>query len=329
MHRTAPLSILITITILMSTAAVAQDEESAPATEAGESLDLSAVLQAFSEAENVEDFEKRLNDPDQGIVNLDLNEDDEVDYVGVFEEVDGNVRVMILRVPLSEDQNQDVASVELEKTGEDVTAQVVGDPEIYGEGYIIEPDISEAALFEVPKAEPLELASSDGQFVWPEQELPPAWESAAVVVRSWGVVRVVFAPGYKPWRSPYRWKRYPSRYRARRPVARSSYRSRHYRHKSYRRTTHRRSHRAGNVYSSNRSSSNLAKQKQRKVSPATSTVNSKSGSPGTSKGSSTTQKTTQHKNQSTNASSSSSHRKSPSRDGPSHSRGGGLQPVRR
>jgi len=35
--------------------------------------------------ENLEDFEKKLNNPDTQISNLDLNEDGEVDYLRVIE----------------------------------------------------------------------------------------------------------------------------------------------------------------------------------------------------------------------------------------------------
>ncbi len=61
--------------LLCSGAAQAQSED-APATEAGQDLDLFGVLETFSESEDLEDFEKRLNDPDMGLNNMDLNQDE-------------------------------------------------------------------------------------------------------------------------------------------------------------------------------------------------------------------------------------------------------------
>lgn len=238
--------------------------EPAPTSEAADGLSLHAVLEVFKEAKDVEDFEARLNDPEAGIVNLDLNADDEVDFVSVFEEVDGAVHVLILRVPISEHESQDVGSIELEQVGEDVTVQVVGDPGLYGPDYIVEPDVSETAWFEWrPAGEPIVIASADGGWL-PEWSGDPAGESfetaVVIVVRTWPAVRVIYAPGYVVYRSAYRYRRYPPYWYARRPVHYSAYRSRtaHYRrHHRYAHT--RNSPRASNVYKNNKVSSPAVK----------------------------------------------------------------------
>jgi hypothetical protein len=240
------------------------EAEPAPATEAAQDLDLFAVLDVFKESQNVEDFETRLNDPDAGVVNLDLNGDEEVDFLGVFEEVDGEVHVLILRAFISADESQDIASIELERIGEDVTVQVVGDPGIYGPDYIIEPDLGEEASLSTqiamqPAIEPVVIASADGSW-WPRfsrAESDGSFDLAAVVVvRTWPTVTVIYTTGYRHYRSPYRWHRYPTHYRARRPAARHHYRNHTAHHrKHHRQTTHRRSNRASNVYNKNSISS--------------------------------------------------------------------------
>ena len=241
-----------------------------PATEAkiGDDLDLFAVLDTFKASETVEDFERRLNDPDAAIVNIDLNGDDEVDFLGVFEEGDGEVRVVILRAFMAENESQDVASIELERRGEDVTVQVVGNPALYGPDYIVEPDLSEEASLStrlvvrplhVSELAPVLVASADARW-WPAFE--PAEDegafdlAAVVVVRTWPAVYVMYGPGYTYYRSTYVWRSYPSYYRARRPVARSHYRHHTAHHRDrYRRTNHRSSTRASNVYRNNATSS--------------------------------------------------------------------------
>ncbi len=45
----------------------------------------------------MEDFENKLNDKANEVNNLDLNSDDQVDYIGIVEEVEGDTHVLILR----------------------------------------------------------------------------------------------------------------------------------------------------------------------------------------------------------------------------------------
>ncbi|UCE41039.1 MAG: hypothetical protein JSV17_16625 [Candidatus Aminicenantes bacterium] len=86
-----------------------------PLTEAGEELDLYGVLELFQEAEDLEAFEKALNDPNSEVNNLDLDENGKVDYIRVEEYVEGNTHVIVLQVPLEENEYQDVTTIEIEK----------------------------------------------------------------------------------------------------------------------------------------------------------------------------------------------------------------------
>jgi cystathionine beta-lyase family protein involved in aluminum resistance len=62
-----------------------------------DNLDLRAVASMFGESANLQDFERRLNDPKYQISNLDLNGDNEVDYLRVIESVEERTHVVIIR----------------------------------------------------------------------------------------------------------------------------------------------------------------------------------------------------------------------------------------
>ena len=103
-------------------------------------LDLEAVASIFGDSKDLEDFEKRLNDPKIQISNLDLNEDAFVDYLRVVEISENNTHIIAIQAVLGEDLFQDIATIEIEKDTKGVTnVQVVGDVYIYGRNYIIEP----------------------------------------------------------------------------------------------------------------------------------------------------------------------------------------------
>ena len=108
--------------------------------EISDNLDLKAVASIFGDSENLEDFEKRLNDPKLKISNLDLNDDRQVDYLRVIESVEGNTHLIVIQAILERDIFQDVANIEVEKDRyNNLQVQVVGDPYMYGSNYIYEP----------------------------------------------------------------------------------------------------------------------------------------------------------------------------------------------
>ena len=103
-------------------------------------LDLEAVASIFGDSKNLEDFEKRLNDPKTQISNLDLNEDTYVDYLRVVEIFENNTHIIAMQAVLGDDIFQDIATIEVEKDIKGVTnVQVVGNVYMYGANYIIEP----------------------------------------------------------------------------------------------------------------------------------------------------------------------------------------------
>ena len=120
----------------------AQDKTTVNATssEISDNLDLRAVASIFGESKDLADFEFRLNDPKEQISNLDLNNDNKVDYLRVIETLVGNVHLIIIQAVLGKDQFQDVATVEVETDSNNrMQVQVVGDVYMYGKNYIYEP----------------------------------------------------------------------------------------------------------------------------------------------------------------------------------------------
>ncbi|MEP6803786.1 MAG: hypothetical protein ABI892_04625, partial [Flavobacterium sp.] len=80
-----------------------------------DNLDLRAVASIFGESANLQDFERRLNDPKYQISNLDLNGDDQVDYLRVIESVEDRTHVVIIQSVLDRDVYQDIATIDVER----------------------------------------------------------------------------------------------------------------------------------------------------------------------------------------------------------------------
>lgn len=142
-------------------------------------LDLNAVSSLFGESRDLAEFEWRLNDPSLQISNLDLNGDGAVDYLRVIETSRGNLRVIVIQAIIGRDHYQDVAAIEVYRESSRYTrVQVIGDPYIYGNGYIIQPYYGYSPVI--------------FNYFWDR-------------------------PRYTPYYSRYRWDYYPNRYRPWRP----------------------------------------------------------------------------------------------------------------
>jgi hypothetical protein len=136
------LLLLSLLTSVFATQIQAQDRTSVNAmnAEISDNLDLRAVASIFGESRDLQDFERRLNDPQLQISNLDLNNDNEVDYLRVIETVENRTHLIIVQSVLDEDVYQDVATIDVEKDRNNkIHVQVVGDVFMYGENYIYEP----------------------------------------------------------------------------------------------------------------------------------------------------------------------------------------------
>lgn len=181
----------------------------------GDNFSLQGALQMFQKAGSPEEFEKLVNTQDNSVNNLDLNGDGETDYVRVIDKMDKDVHALILQVPVSETESQDIAVIEMEKTG-DTTAvlQIIGDEDIYGEETIVEPDgggEDEAFIDNNYYNRSLSGPNADFYSVAPARIVVNVW--------FWPSVRFVYAPIYRPWISPWRWRHYPVWWRPWRPLA--------------------------------------------------------------------------------------------------------------
>jgi hypothetical protein len=139
--KTKLLTLSVMATFSISTL-FAQDKTTVTAqnSDISENLDLRAVATVFGDASDLEDFERRLNDPKAQISNLDLNNDNYVDYLRVIESIEGNSHLVIVQAVLDKDVYQDVATIEVERDSNNrVQVQVVGDVYMYGTNYIYEP----------------------------------------------------------------------------------------------------------------------------------------------------------------------------------------------
>ncbi len=142
MNRKIKISVFVLLLLFVSYVVYAQENITivTPSTEVAQDLDLYAVAEIFKDSENLDEFEKALNDPEIGINNLDLDRDGYVDYIRVVEQVTDYTHVIILQVPLGEDEFQDVATIEIEKIGhENYNMQVRGNEVIYGADYYVTP----------------------------------------------------------------------------------------------------------------------------------------------------------------------------------------------
>jgi len=98
------LSAFILFTII-GHVSVAQNNNEEKLNLPGDNLNLYAVMNLFQESETLEGFEKNLNAEDSKINNLDLNNDDNIDYIKVLDYVDGEAHTIVLQVAVNEKEN--------------------------------------------------------------------------------------------------------------------------------------------------------------------------------------------------------------------------------
>jgi hypothetical protein len=128
-------------TLIMSVMSAQRTYVTANSADISDQLDLRAVATLFGESMNLQEFERNLNDPEIQISNLDLNGDNFVDYLRVIEHNDRNTHLIIIQAVLESDVFQDVATIEVEnnRRRRHAQVQIVGNPYIYGNNFIIEP----------------------------------------------------------------------------------------------------------------------------------------------------------------------------------------------
>jgi hypothetical protein len=208
----------------------------------GDHFSLEGALELFQKSDSPESYEKAINTEKSSINNLDLNGDGETDYIKVITKKDGDIHLIILQVPISDNEDQDIAVIEIEKKGNDnAILQIIGDEDIYGDEVIVEP--------------------FDGEDEADQRRGPSNYYSTpTIVVNVWGwpCVRFVYAVGYRPWVSPWRYRTYPTWWRPWRPLGWAVWhplRTRHFHHAHVRVVHTHRVVTAHNIYKPSRASS--------------------------------------------------------------------------
>ncbi len=148
-------------------------------------LDLQAVGDVFKDSKNLDDFEKNLNDPDNGINNLDLDNDGNVDYIRAMEKTQDNTHLVVLQAQLGKDDYQDVATIEVQKDKDDYNVQIQGNEDVYGKDVYVVP--------------------------------------AVVHVSAWPIIGLMYGPAYHPYRSAFYFGFYPHWWHPFHPLARHIY----------------------------------------------------------------------------------------------------------
>ncbi len=173
----------------------------------GDNLNLYAVMNLFQQSETLEAFERGLNDPESMINNLDLNGDNLVDYIMVFDYKDGNIHNIVMRVALNRNEYQDVAVFTVEQFRDgSVQIQLVGDVALYGPNYIVEPIYAERPN---PGYTGSVAATTTTTTTTTRRNVTVVHTTYYEVAR-WPVIVYIYQPVYRPWRSAWSWGYYPS-----------------------------------------------------------------------------------------------------------------------
>ncbi len=156
----------------------------------GDNLNLYGVLSLFKESNNVDEFEKKLNTPDNKVNNLDLNHDGQIDYIRVIDYGKNGLHSLVLQDPITAAESQDLAVVEVEQQGNNnAHVQIVGDEDLYGKNYIIEPQ--------------------DQQQKPTDNDTYNQSQPVIVNVWVWPSVQFMYGSSYSYWSSPWYWGYYP------------------------------------------------------------------------------------------------------------------------
>jgi hypothetical protein len=240
----------------------------------GDNFDLPGALEMFKKSSTPEEFEKAINKNDNEVNNLDLNGDGEVDYVKVIDKKEGDAHTMVLQVEVAKNEIQDIAVIEIEKTKDgNAHIQIVGDEELYGKDYIVEPKEEKTVSTEKIKSD------SETDDVYKSKEDNSTFNNnnnnsntvyynndptVYVNVYPWPMVQYIYTPTYVVWMSPWYYGYYPGWWNPWRPIYwRNHYwRAQHYHHHCYRSNFYR-SPNAHKGYYGRRNSSETVREHQR------------------------------------------------------------------
>lgn len=242
---------MFSMTFLLSFSVIAQTENELVALGLpGDNLNLYAVLDVFQKSKTLEEFETEINRKDSNLNNLDLNNDNLVDYIRVVSYKEDDSYSIVLRAVVGKIEYQDVAVIEVNKNrfGKAII-QIIGDEELYGQDYILEPSAGNT------------LTPNPGYLGYEKMDTDNYW-NGVLYVNDWPIVIYLFSPSFVIYSSPWRWQYYPSYWRLRTPIYYHSYWSYHHHYYSndfYRRVGYVRYPVAHSYYYSRRNSSPIVR----------------------------------------------------------------------
>lgn len=235
--------VALLLVILGMTSAFSQEDNRPENT--GDNFSLEGALAIFKQSNSLEEFEKSINSENNNVNNLDLDGNDQTDYITVEDIKEGDSHVIVMSTYLNETEKQDIAIIAIEKTSDGkAILQIEGDEDLFEKNTIVEPKEEEKGAVQQLKA---------------ESNVAEVYNASPVVnVWLWPCVRYIYAPNYVVWVSPYRWRVYPRWWRPWRPISHPVFYANcgHYR-AYYRPVTVRRVAVVRNVYYPRRHSSTL------------------------------------------------------------------------
>ena len=103
---------------------------------AGDALDLKAVSDAAVKSKDAKDFEKKLNTAGNKLNNLDLDENNKIDYIKVTEINEGEMKGFSLTVEVTKGEEQEICTIQFEKSSNSRShVQTYGNHHIYGHNH--------------------------------------------------------------------------------------------------------------------------------------------------------------------------------------------------
>jgi hypothetical protein len=191
----------------------------------GDNFNLYAVLDVFQKSKTLEEFERVLNSRDSNINNLDLNNDNIIDYIEVISYKEVDSYFIVLRVAINSSEYQDVAVIDVNKNSSGrIIVQIIGDEELYGKNYIVEPYY---------------LETRNPGYTGNENVIIYNYNDGFLYADYWSIVIHLYSPGFRLYMSPWHWGFYPSYWSPWTPVFYHNYWRYHcpyYRNRPYRRT---------------------------------------------------------------------------------------------
>lgn len=166
----------------------------------GDNLNLYAVLDVFQKSKTLEEFENAINNKERNINNLDLNNDNLTDFIEVVSHKQGNSYSIVLRTAINNTEYQDIAVIEVIKTSSDkVFVQIIGDEDLYGKDYIVEPS---GTIYNSKNPNP--------GYAGEDYSRGNIGRSTVIYVSDWPVIIDLFSPTFRLYISPWHWGFYPS-----------------------------------------------------------------------------------------------------------------------